>query len=128
MYAAGGDNDDGPAIALGGIALQSREEAAKIQFVVTDGEPACLRLDGDVEMGEEEVKYNVDRNRERGHLVMGVFYAKPSGYSREWVAPHFDKMYGPGNWVYISELSELPKIVTATLEAQLARHLPAGRR
>ncbi len=129
MYVAGGDNDDTVSIALGGLALRSRGEAAKVQFVVTDGDPGAERFEREYGRyggpeSREEVRLAVENNRDHRVIVMGIFYAAPSGRSREDVADKFDRMYGPGNWAYIARLEELPRVVTETLEAQLARYLP----
>ena len=132
LYTTGGGNDDPVSVTLGGAALTTRPEAAKVQFVVTDGEPACRRMaykhpppelqgkDGlSFTTGVDEVRHAVRNNQAKGIIVQAVFYAKPSGKSREDVAPMFDYMYGPGNWAYIAELADLPKVVTKTLTAQI---------
>jgi hypothetical protein len=124
LYAAGGDNCDAPALALGGLALQTRPEAAKIQFILTDGEPQSF-VDGSYgEAGREEVRHAVESNRAKGILTLGIFYAGPSGYSQADITPLFDQMYGPGNWAYVPHLEAAPKVVTTTLQAQLAKFLP----
>lgn len=129
LYSAGGGNDDPVSITLGGLALATRPEATKVQFVVTDGEPAASRMTGvkaPPQLGEEgiysgvpEVHHAVRRNQAQGQIVQAIFYAKPSGKSRAEVAPKFDYMYGPGNWAYIAELKDLPRVVTQTLTAQM---------
>ena len=133
MYTTENGNDDPVSITLGGLALTTRREATKVQFVITDGEPSCYRMaakDPPPELentdmwfcaGVDEVKHAVRDNQTKGQIVQAIFYAKPSGKSREQVAPMFDYMYGPGNWAYVAELDDLPRVVTGTLTAQMAR-------
>jgi hypothetical protein len=132
MYTTEGGNDDPVSITLGGLALTTRPESTKVQFVITDGEPACNRMTSKYPQpagwrgfwfnsGVDEVKHAVRHNQKQGQLVQAIFYAKPSGKSREDVAPAFDYMYGPGNWAYVAELEDLPRVVTSTLTAQMAK-------
>jgi len=133
MYTTEGITDTSVSVTLSGLALTTRPESTKVQFVITDGQPASVRWGAKppppgwssegypFTTDIDEVKHAVRHNQEQGHLVLAIFYAKPSGQSRDEVAPAFDYMYGPGNWAYVAELEDLPRIVTGTLTAQMAR-------